>query len=231
MTIFQILFVFTLSLGAHAAISISDLHGELKQTHTNPLEYKVSKVYIFNNVDNRDGRVCSAYTPSECKSYSQSSSANKNSNKHFKLNTEHTWPQSKGAKHFPAKGDLHHLYAASKESNSRRANFPFCYVYETYWEKQGSKQGFNTDLQDCFEPLDSHKGNVARAMFYFSVRYNKPLSVSQEKLFRSWNKLDPVDENEMIRNERIERIQGNINPFIKSEVLIDNIESFQFDRY
>jgi endonuclease I len=101
-------------------------------------------------------------------------------------------------------------------------------VLESFWEKQGSQQGFNEDLQDCFEPLDSHKGNVARAMLYFSVRYKKSLTDKQEKLFREWNNLDPVDLNEQIRNDRIEKIQGNRNPFIDDEKLVDQIENFQF---
>ena len=216
--------ILIMTTAALAQIDTQKLHEQLKNAHTSPLEYKVSKTYIFNSVDNRQGVVCSAYTPLECKNYHQSSIKNNN----FKLNTEHTWPQSKGAKYFPAKGDLHHLYATSKESNSVRENFPFCYVLESFWEKQGSQQGFNEDLQDCFEPLDSHKGNVARAMLYFSVRYKKSLTDKQEKLFREWNNLDPVDLNEQIRNDRIEKIQGNRNPFIDDEKLVDQIENFQF---
>lgn len=216
--------ILLITTAAFTKVDTHKLHQQVKASHTSPLEYKVSKTYIFNTVDNRQGVVCSAYTPLECKSYNQSSIKNNN----FNLNTEHTWPQSKGAKHFPAKGDLHHLYATSKESNSVRENFPFCYVIESFWEKQGSQQGFNADLQDCFEPLDSHKGNVARAMFYFSVRYKKPLSEKQEKLFRTWSQLDPVDLNEQIRNDRIEKIQGNRNPFIDDEKLVDQIESFHF---
>lgn len=218
------LFVLSLimcSLSSYAQIDIKKLHLKLKSTHTNPLQYKISKRHIFNSVDNRNGVVCSAYTPKECKTYNKS-------NKNFKLNTEHTWPQSKGAKKFPAQGDMHHLYATSKESNSVRENFPFCHVVQSYWEKQGSYQGFNSDLEDCFEPCDSHKGNVARAMFYFAIRYKKGLSSSQEKLFRKWNKLDPVDQSEIIRNDRIENIQGNRNPFIDDETIVDQISTFKF---
>ena len=205
---------------AWANIDIQKLHDSLKLKHTNPLEYKVSKKHIFSSVDNRKGVVCSAYTPKECKNYTK--------NRKFKLNTEHTWPQSKGAKKFPAQGDMHHLYATSKESNSVRENFPFCHVIQAFWEKQGSYQGFNSDLQDCFEPCDTHKGNVARAMFYFAIRYRKGLSESQEKLFRAWNDLDPVDQDEIIRNDRIEKIQGNRNPFIDDESLVKQISRFQF---
>lgn len=214
-----------LSLQTLAEVDLQQLHDSLKASHTNPQEYKISKLFVFNTVDNRDGVVCSAYTPLECKKYHESTLGKNNS---FNMNTEHTWPQSKGAKYFPAQGDLHHLYATSKESNSERANYPFCHVIESFWEKQGSAQGYDEQLRDCFEPADSHKGNVARAMFYFSIRYLLPLTIEQEVLFRSWNTLDPVDENEMIRNDRIEKIQGNRNPFIDDQSLIESISTFQF---
>ena len=45
-------------------------------------------------------------------------------------------------------------------------------------------------------------------------------------MFRS-NLLDPVDLNEQY-NDRIEKIQGNRNPFIDDEKLVDKIEHFHF---
>lgn len=205
-----------------ASVDILNLHTQVRNAHTMQYEYKVTKKLLFSDVDNQNGTVCSAYTPKECKSY------NRDKGHGFKLNTEHTWPQSKGAKYFPAQGDLHHLYATSKESNSKRANFPFCIVYESEWAKQGSQMGMDTHYRDCFEPVNSHKGNVARAMFYFSIRYKKTIDPEQEALFRVWNDLDPVDATERLRNERIELIQGNRNPFIDDESLADNILNFSF---
>lgn len=123
---------------------------------------------------------------------------------------------------------MHHLYVTSKESNSKRANYPFCYVFESDWEKQGSMMGINDEFQKCFEPLDGHKGNVARAMFYFAIRYKKSISKDQENLFRAWNTLDPVDEFEIQRNDHIESLQGNRNPFIDDETLINRIERIYF---
>jgi deoxyribonuclease-1 len=208
-----------LSLSVIAAIDISKLHTIIKEKHTNQFEYKVSKRHVFN-VDSLKGVVCSAYTPLECKSH--------NKEKGFNLNIEHTWPQSKGSKYFPAQGDMHHLYVTSKESNSMRANHPFSIVYQSEWSKQGSLFGLDDRMRDSFEPVDGHKGNVARAMFYFSIRYKKSISKSQETLFRSWNKLDPVDEFELLRNNRINSLQGNRNPFIDDELLVNQILEFKF---
>jgi hypothetical protein len=215
-------FLFSLLIStAYGQVDLETLHQQLKNNHTSPLEYPESKKYLFQKVDNIKGEVCSAYTPLECKHYQQKRGG-------FNLNVEHTWPQSKGAKYFPAQGDLHHLYVTSKESNSKRANRPFCIVYESTWEKQGSYQGINTDMDECFEPQDNHKGNVARAMFYFSVRYKKNLDAKQEKLFRAWNLLDPVNAQERVRNHKIQKLQGNRNPFIDNESLIDHIDSFTY---
>lgn len=203
-----------------ASVDLNVLHSKMKAKHIYQYEYKHSKPLIFSTVDNNQGIVCSVYTPLECRT--------QNKSRGFNLNIEHTWPQSKGAKFFPAQGDMHHLYVTSKESNSMRANYPFCIVWESEWSKQGSRFGFNEDLEDCFEPVDTHKGNVARAMFYFSVRYKKPITQKQETLFRAWNKLDPVDEIERLRNIKIEQLQGNRNPFIDDESLVESIASFTF---
>ena len=88
-------------------MDVQELHTNIRDAHTMQYEYKISKKLLFSDVDNMHGTVCSAYTPLECKTYNRNKGG-------FNLNTEHTWPQSKGAKHFPAQGDLHHLYATSK---------------------------------------------------------------------------------------------------------------------
>ena len=96
-----------LPLGLYASVDVQELHTNIRDAHTMQYEYKISKKLLFSDVDNMHGTVCSAYTPLECKTYNRNKGG-------FNLNTEHTWPQSKGAKHFPAQGDLHHLYATSK---------------------------------------------------------------------------------------------------------------------
>jgi endonuclease I len=85
------------------------------------------------------------------------------------MNVEHTWPQSEGANGF-AKSDLHHLFAASSTTNSIRSSLPFCNVVEIKWEADQSKRGLNSFGEHCFEPPAKHKGNVARALFYFAIK-------------------------------------------------------------
>jgi hypothetical protein len=149
------------------------------------------------------------------------------------LNTEHTWPQSKFTKAFPnelQKSDLHHLFPTDSKANSTRGNFAFAEVTENQNLKNcpASRSGPSTVSggHTFFEPPLSHKGNVARALFYFSVRYKMPIDKEQEEFLRRWNDLDPVDDQEIARNNAIEKLQGNRNPFIDHNEYVDAISDF-----
>ncbi|MBC7430255.1 MAG: endonuclease [Bacteriovorax sp.] len=149
------------------------------------------------------------------------------------LNTEHTWPQSKFVGGFPTetqKSDLHHLFPTDSKANSTRGNFAFADVTENINLKDcdASKSGpsVTSGGKTFFEPPLSHKGNVARALFYFSIRYKAPIDAAQEEFLRRWNDLDPVDDAERTRNNDIEKLQGNKNPFIDHPELVDQISDF-----
>mgnify|MGYP001945690743 CR=1 FL=1 len=215
--------IFLLSSPSHA-LERSTIR-KLTMNNHQALEYKEVKLILFSTVDNNHGIVCSVYTPTQCQDRYYKPPKNK-SREYFKLNIEHTWPQSKGAKELPANSDMHHLFVTSKESNSKRANLPFCNAEYDYWQMDGSIQGFDEYSQDCFEPQDNHKGNVARAMFYFSIRYERSIDMYQEQVLREWNELDPVDQREVSRNKLIKKIQGNSNPFITNLKLVHLIKDF-----
>lgn len=219
---------------AESKITKAKLHELARKNHL-PHGYSDIKKILFSTVDNQDGLVCSVYTEGQCQKryYRPVDQLNLKSlnmkykkPKGFKLNIEHTWPQSKGAKELPANSDMHHLFVTSKESNSKRANLPFCNVESAFWEFGGSAMGINYYAQDCFEPRDAHKGNVARAMFYFSTRYLMKIDSDQEEVFRQWHQQDPVDQAERDRNLVIQKIQGNINPFILNPEYVELIKDF-----
>jgi endonuclease I len=71
-----------------------------------------------------------------------------------------------------------------------------------------------------------HKGNVARALFYFSVRYKIKIPATEEIVLRRWNDLDPIDNAEEVRNEQIYFAQGSRNPFIDFPELANSINKF-----
>ncbi len=145
------------------------------------------------------------------------------------MNCEHTWPQSKFSKDFPAdqqKTDLHHLFPVDMKANSTRNNFPFANVNgkATHIDCQDSKIGnaLNTNTRS-FEPPTEHKGNVARAIYYFSTRYKMDIDAIQAKYLKIWNDEDPVDQEELERNEKIMKMQGNRNPFVDFPELVNRL--------
>jgi len=146
------------------------------------------------------------------------------------INCEHTWPQSKFTGAFPKglqKSDLHHLFPADSKANGIRGNYDFADVDGDPLENcDGSYYGVEKWQGGNFEPPKEHKGNVARALFYFSVRYKIHINDSEEAYLREWNNQDPVDEEEMQRNDTIHKIQGNRNPFVDYPELADQISDF-----
>lgn len=149
-------------------------------------------------------------------------------------NVEHTWPQSHFTHSFPnevQKSDLHHLFPTDSRANSTRGNFDFADVTANMnlgADCPASKSGPSVIAggNNYFEPPTDHKGNVARAIFYFSIRYKISIPANEEQYLRRWNEIDPVDQAEMDRNNQIEKIQGNRNPFIDYPQLANDISKF-----
>jgi len=147
------------------------------------------------------------------------------------MNTEHTWPQSRFSRNFPKqlqKGDLHILFPVESPVNSLRSNYPFGEVSSVSQRPCASarKGRSGRSGRQVFEPADEHKGNVARALFYFSMRYKIDIDPEQEETLRAWDRSDPVDDFERQRNEKIFEIQKNRNPFIDYPELSQLISDF-----
>ncbi len=149
------------------------------------------------------------------------------------INCEHTWPQSKFTRAFEnelQKSDMHHLFPTDSRANSTRGNFDFAEVSsnKNLVNCTASKSGASVTSggNNYFEPPMEHKGNVARALFYFAVRYKMTMNPAQEAFLRKWNDQDPVDDAEMERNNQIEKLQGDRNPFIDFPNLVDDIRKF-----
>lgn len=157
------------------------------------------------------------------------------------VDTEHTWPKTKGAVG-QAKSDLHHLYPTRRQVNSSRGSLDFDEIADSQADKWFRLDTFITHIPaqfidewsevkftDAFEPREDHKGNVARAMFYFYTMYKDKADSSsdpgffsrQKSVLRRWNMLDPVDSAEVQRNNQIAVYQdGKENPFIVDTTLI-----------
>lgn len=148
------------------------------------------------------------------------------------LNTEHTWPQSRFSKRFPKdlqKSDLHILYPTSSHANSERGNLEMADVDKpTETVCPQAHVGFHRgdSGQQYFEPALAQKGNVARALFYFAVRYQMRIDPIEEESLRKWNNEDPVNEADRQRNEAVFKAQGDRNPFIDHPELANLISDF-----
>jgi len=142
------------------------------------------------------------------------------------MNTEHTWCQSWGADTLPAKSDLNHLFPTIAEANAARSNYTFGKVELVNWEKGGSKLGLDGWGNTVFEPRDIHKGDAARAIFYFSIRYSMGVDDRMEETLRAWNWQDPPDMKEKERADKIEIIQERRNPLVDCPRLVEWISNF-----
>jgi hypothetical protein len=129
--------------------------------------------------------------------------------------------------------DLHSLHPARQDVNSSRGNDPFDYVttISRIWGSDDylSYRGTNAYGFSVFDVADEFKGNVARAILYFAVRYYGDNSnftrfeVNQLPILLQWHALDPVDQREIDRNESVYEFQGNRNPFIDRPEFVADI--------
>ncbi|MEP2942451.1 MAG: endonuclease [Sneathiella sp.] len=124
----------------------------------------------------------------------------------------------KGCKKDPVfaemEGDLHNLVPAIGELNGDRSNFSFSML-------EGERRLYgNPDFEVDFkrrivEPRPEVRGDIARIYFYMADRYKLRLSSKEKKLFEAWSKQDPVSEWERKRDQMIQAVQGNHNPFVQ----------------
>lgn len=109
--------------------------------------------------------------------------------------------------------DMHNLVPSIGEPNADRSNYK--YGYDSPKIGMYGACNFEVDFKNRRAFVrDEIKGDIARAYFYMSDKYNLPLSEQEKKMFSVWNKLDSISEWEKIKNKRIEKLQGNSNIFI-----------------
>ncbi len=196
------------------------------------LGYKTAKKHLFGKVDLREDSTSTFVIDVYCEKVVRRRTGPWRIPANNQMNTEHTWPQSKGSKREPARGDLHHLFPTDSPANSARGNHPFGEV-KGEMATDSCDASMRGDIVNPttgeptrttgFQPPKNHRGNVARAMFYVSARYGYRISDLEEYYLRKWHKEDPVDSAEIARNDAIEDSQGNRNPFIDFPQLVERI--------
>ena len=141
-------------------------------------------------------------------------------------NREHVYAQSLATPNLttasPGSGtDAHHLRSSDVQMNGNRGNRLFA---------AGTGNAGNAGIN--WYPGDEWKGDVARMMMYMYLRYDSqclpnnvgvgtavPTDVNMIGLFLQWNADDTVSVYEKNRNNLLQGIQGNRNPFIDNPYL------------
>lgn len=119
-----------------------------------------------------------------------------------KMNAEYRYMQA----------DMYNLFPAIGAVNAMRSNYNFT-MLPSAPSSFGSCE-MKIDNRKAEPPVAS-RGQIARTYLYMDSAYSRyKMSAQQRKLMDAWDKMYPVDEWECERNQRIEKIQGNINPIM-----------------
>jgi hypothetical protein len=150
------------------------------------------------------------------------------------INTEHAYPQAKGALDGNAKSDMHHLYPARIPVNEARGDKPFLDIADNQVDKwfvnntvlttipTSNIDAYSESRATAFEPREKVKGDLARSIFYFYTMYRGQANAADPNYFEiqrltlcKWNEQDPADSAELKKTWRIAAYQeGKPNPFV-----------------
>lgn len=199
------------------------------------LGYNTARSEMYGYIDSQSGTVYCVYT-----GYNQPASYTTYLNP---INAEHTVPQSWFGASEPMKSDVHHLFPTHGSVNSARSNYPFDEINDastaswygvngnTYTSSSSTPSSGIDNWSErngsIFEPREDHKGNVARAVFYYYTMYPNTagnlsgiVASGDINVLYQWHLADPVDAFEVTRNNRCAEKQGNRNPFIDHPDLV-----------
>lgn len=169
------------------------------------------------------------------------------------LNREHNMPKSwfgiaSGEENSePIGTDLHNLYPSERNANSAKSNYALGIVGANPSFTNGvvkvGKSAYPGYSGTVFEPANEYKGDFARCYMYMVTCYEdyatrwtstgtssmlgnntyptfKPYAIN---LLMEWHRNDPVSSKEINRNNAVDEIQKNRNPFIDFPVLAEYI--------
>lgn len=241
------------------AFHIPQMYSDLWTAYTN-----VNSGYIdnYNDFDN-DGFLLDVYSenPNGNDPYNHTLTTDQCGNYNAEgvcYNREHLVPQSLFDQQLPMRSDFHSTFPTDGQVNGYRGSLPFGEVNTpNLTTMNGTKRGPNVFpgyTGNVFEPLDIFKGDIARALFYFAVRYEDQINTSgwdnpadnilntdenqfyddwYIDLLLSWHISDPVSQEEQDRNDNGFIFQNNRNPFIDNPSYVQAIwdENFSNEEF
>jgi hypothetical protein len=155
----------------------------------------------------------------------------------------HSWQPTNPSTALDEYSDQHHLFPSHQnDANGIRDNHPLGNVANVISAFLEGKFGTDINSNLVYEPRDQHKGDAARALLYMAVRYddingynwtfnwlnNTRLPFIGEgpqdlTTLIEWHKQDPPDKWEVDRNNYIQSIQQNRNPFVDHPEYIEYV--------
>ncbi|OBW40034.1 Extracellular ribonuclease precursor [Chryseobacterium sp. MOF25P] len=171
-------------------------------------------------------------------------------------NREHAVPQSTFNSNYPMYSDLHFVIPTDARINQLRNNYPYGIGNSTvHYTFSNTSKIANSAIPNyiytnrVYEPINEFKGDIARMLLYFAVRYEDKLPVfnhstninpaidrspfdgTAERAFDpayismliQWHTQDPVSQREINRNNAVYAIQNNRNPFIDNPQWVNTI--------
>lgn len=226
----------TIITANHKVVSYDGLISAYEQTDTRPDGYVRDWYSCITNY--RHGKDTGGYSK-EGDSY----------------NREHSVPQSWFSKASPMKSDIVHVVPTDGYVNNRRSSFPFGEVNSVKYSAAQDYCRLGTSKTagysgTVFEVPDEIKGDMARIYFYMATRYKDKCGSWGGNIFTNtgmvewelnqmmaWSKEDPVDAREIARNNAVQEVQKNRNPFVDYPGLEEYIWGskkglqFSYDQY
>lgn len=153
------------------------------------------------------------------------------------------WKSGGSVDYTPAYSDMWNLYPSDAAANMAKSNYPLGIVESPVFDNGVSKigvpaAGTGGGCGNVFEPDDRYKGDFARGFFYMATVYDDlpwkygymfarnaypTLKTWAYEMLLDWSRNDPVDQKEIIRNDAVEKSQGNRNPFVDFPELAEYI--------
>jgi endonuclease I len=148
----------------------------------------------------------------------------------------HTWMPSYPADNpeKPEYNDQHNLFPTRQTNvNALRCNYPFGEVVNSLGSYLEGQMGTDASGKRVYEPSDKQKGRTARALMYMATCYNGIsgnnwaftdsigncsgflINYGQDQnILKKWHYQFPPDAFDMSRNDFLDSLQGNRNPFV-----------------
>ena len=139
--------------------------------------------------------------------------------------------------------DLHNIYPCSNDIYEVKRDQIPGYVTDVVFANEKLRVGRGElygGIVDMWEPTEEFRGDFARVIFYMTTMYPMvmwngtalnfltdtkypTLNRYAIQLLLDWHRNDPVCDLELQRNDAVEHIQGNRNPFVDNPDLVEYV--------